>query len=190
MRTCPRCRESKPFSDYNKNKANKNGIATYCRCCSKDINKIGRTKYETKRKEWIKNNQDYMKNWKLKNSTYGKDYYKKNAESIKNNRKKRYASNINFRIAHVLRCTIYRYIKNKNVKSTEIIGCDIESFKKYIEGRFKKNMSWENYGDWHIDHIIPLSSGKSYQELIELNHYTNLQPLWANENLSKGKAVF
>ncbi len=47
-------------------------------------------------------------------------------------------------------------------------------------------MTWENHGEWHIDHIIPISWGKTESEVIELNHYTNFQPLWAKDNLSKG----
>jgi hypothetical protein len=59
--------------------------------------------------------------------------------------------------------------------------------KKYIESKFKEGMSWDNYGvyGWHLDHIIPLSSAKNEEELKSLCHYTNLQPLWAFDNLSK-----
>lgn len=47
-------------------------------------------------------------------------------------------------------------------------------------------MNWENYGEWHLDHIIPISYAKTIEDIYKLNHYTNLQPLWASENLSKG----
>jgi hypothetical protein len=60
-----------------------------------------------------------------------------------------------------------------------------------MEKQFKNEMTWENYGfyGWHIDHIIPLSSAKNEEELYKLCHYTNLQPLWAKENLSKGAKI-
>jgi hypothetical protein len=51
-------------------------------------------------------------------------------------------------------------------------------------------MSWENHGEWHIDHIVPLSSAITEEELRKLSHYTNLQPLWATDNLSKGSKNF
>jgi len=59
----------------------------------------------------------------------------------------------------------------------------------YIEKQFTKGMSWKNHGEWHIDHIIPLSSAKTEKELYELCHYTNLQPLWKTDNLSKNNKI-
>jgi hypothetical protein len=47
-------------------------------------------------------------------------------------------------------------------------------------------MTWSNMGEWHIDHIKPLATAKTEKDVYELNHYTNLQPLWAKDNLSKG----
>ena len=86
---------------------------------------------------------------------------------------------------------IDRYF-NKNKRSTEILGCTIEEFKSYLELQFEPWMSWSNYGmaeerqkRWNIDHIIPISSGKTELEIIELNHFTNLRPLDAMENIAK-----
>jgi hypothetical protein len=50
-------------------------------------------------------------------------------------------------------------------------------------------MNWSNRNLWHIDHIIPLASAKTEEEMIKLCHYTNLQPLWAIENMSKGSKI-
>jgi len=58
--------------------------------------------------------------------------------------------------------------------------------KTYLEKKFVSGMTWENHGDWHIDHVIPLASAINEQEMLKLCHYTNLQPLWAKDNLSKG----
>jgi hypothetical protein len=55
-----------------------------------------------------------------------------------------------------------------------------------MESLFKEGMTWDNHGEWHIDHIIPISSGKTEDEVVKLCHYTNLQPLWKTENLLKG----
>jgi hypothetical protein len=68
----------------------------------------------------------------------------------------------------------------------KILGTTLEHTKEHLESKFKPGMSWSNYGEWHVDHIIPLASAKSLDEIISLCHYTNLQPLWAKENMSKG----
>jgi hypothetical protein len=58
-----------------------------------------------------------------------------------------------------------------------------------LEKQFVVGMSWDNRNKWHIDHIIPLSSAKTEEEIYKLAHYTNLQPLWAEDNLSKGDTI-
>lgn len=73
----------------------------------------------------------------------------------------------------------------KQSRTHEILGCDWPTFKRHIELQFPKGMTWENRDKWHIDHIVPVSSANSENELIALNHFTNLRPLWATENLSK-----
>lgn len=79
----------------------------------------------------------------------------------------------------------------KESNTFEIIGCGPVELKKYIESMFIKGMSWENYGrfGWHIDHKIPLDSGKTKEEIYKLCHYTNLQPMWWKDNLEKGKKI-
>ena len=73
----------------------------------------------------------------------------------------------------------------KNLKSLDYIGCSWECLAIYLEKMFKTGMTWDNYGKWHVDHVRPISSAKSLEALIPLLHYSNLQPLWAEENLSK-----
>jgi len=75
---------------------------------------------------------------------------------------------------------------NKKSKTYEILGCSYDEFKIFLEKKFKEDMNWSNQGIWHLDHIIPVSVGKTEEEIIILNHYTNFQPLWCVENLEKG----
>ncbi len=100
-------------------------------------------------------------------------------------------------------CNVYRFQSNvrsliytsfkrgtnqfrKTAKTETILGCSIEEFRIYIESKFTYGMTLENYGEWHLDHIKPLALAKSKEDIVLLNHYTNFQPLWASDNISKG----
>lgn len=92
-----------------------------------------------------------------------------------------------------VRCLISNSIRNggytKRSKTHEILGCDWEFFKRHIERQFIKGMSWSNRRDWHLDHITPLVTASSERDVIQLNHFTNLRPIWAKDNLSKGAQI-
>ena len=66
------------------------------------------------------------------------------------------------------------------------MGCSVDEFKFYLESKFQSGMTWENYGDWEIDHVVPLKfQNPTLEQLVERLYYTNLQPLWATENRIK-----
>jgi len=91
------------------------------------------------------------------------------------------------RLRNLIRNSFRRGGYRKFETSTEeVVGLKYDEFKKHLESKFLDGMSWENRGEWHIDHIIPLSSANSKEELIKLCHYSNFQPLWAEDNISKG----
>lgn len=98
---------------------------------------------------------------------------------------------INERICNNLRSRISKIVSGtvKCGSAIEDLGCSIEEFKNYIESQFKNGMSWDNYANdsWHIDHIKPLASFNltDEKEIKKACHYSNLQPLWAEENLKK-----
>lgn len=73
----------------------------------------------------------------------------------------------------------------KKSKTKKVLGCEWEFLKEHLENQFTKGMTWDNYGEWHVDHIIPISMAETEEQLYKLSHYTNLQPLWGVENLAK-----
>ena len=79
-----------------------------------------------------------------------------------------------------------RKSRKKELETEKILGCSFEEFKLYIEALFTDGMSWQNRESWHIDHILPLASATTVEDVLKLNHYRNLQPLWAIDNLRKG----
>lgn len=130
-------------------------------------------------KKWRKNNPEKIK-------AIRKKMLPKQREWARNKRK----SDPIFAMKNRVRVRINRYIKNmgatKSQKTIEILGCQWVELKHHLEKQFKDGMSWLNRNQWHIDHIIPLASAKTELELIKLSHYTNLQPLWAFDNMKKG----
>lgn len=146
-------------------------------------------KYREEKNELILNNRIifFQKNPNV-NSQYQKKYYLNNKETIRIKNKEplnRLKHNVRSRISHYLKITNI----SKTNKTFEIVGCTPNFLKEYLEKQFNNGMLWNSYGDWHIDHIIPLSSAKTEEDIYKLCHYTNLQPLWAEDNLKKSNKI-
>ena len=78
----------------------------------------------------------------------------------------------------------------KNADTQRILGCTFEEFKQHLERQFTDGMRWEKMGvAIHMDHIIPLATAKTEQDVIALNHFSNIRPLWAEENIKKGAKI-
>ena len=77
----------------------------------------------------------------------------------------------------------------KKSETLRCLGCAWPDLKSHLEAKFQPGMTWENYGEWHIDHIIPLASAATADELHRLCHFSNLQPLWAQDNRAKSDSI-
>ena len=108
---------------------------------------------------------------------------------------KKYERSVQGKLRHLMRNRLYHAVKKfqKTGSAIQDLGCSIEQFKVYIESQFQPGMSWDNwtFDGWHIDHIKPLSSFDltDRKQLIDACHYTNLQPLWAEDNMRKGRKL-
>lgn len=152
----------------------------------KNKNYRNKNKFELKEKAKV-----YNENNKEKIKLRSKKYYQNNKEKIHQKQKIKRRENHLFRLSNNLRRRINHFIKNNDKSFEEIIGIDLNKFVVYLETKFTNGMTLDKLGkEIHIDHIIPLSSAKSESELYALCHYTNLQPLWAEENLKKGKKLY
>jgi hypothetical protein len=104
-----------------------------------------------------------------------------------------------FRLKKIIRCRVYGAIKQSTnarprmpKRTTEMLGCSIQEMKNHLQKQFKRGMTWENHGThWHVDHIVPLSQFDFTNPIQAAlaTHYTNLQPMWAKENLSKSDRI-
>ena len=105
-------------------------------------------------------------------------------------RKENPLANLSSKIRANTRTRVYdRGWGGVNNKFNKILGCDREVFIEHLESTFKEGMSWDNIAEWQVDHIIPLGSAKSIDELYELAHYTNIQALWPRENIQKSNSL-
>lgn len=93
------------------------------------------------------------------------------------------------RVRSLISCSFRRRGFTKRSKTYEILGCSWEEFTLHIERQFLKGMNWENRSEWHIDHIIPISTATTEDDVIALNHVSNLRPIWATDNLSKSDKI-
>jgi hypothetical protein len=179
------------FKIYNK----KTG-ARINECCNCKIQYLKQYNEETKNLR-LKQKKEYRERNKGILSEKKQKYYLENKEKIKVYKKEwetqKRKNDIIFKLKQISRHRIYMYLKRKNLtkknKTFDLVGCTPEFLKEHLQSQFKDGMGWDNYGSWHIDHIIPLSVAKDEKEIYRLCHYTNLQPLWATENLSKGRKI-
>lgn len=132
---------------------------------------------------------EWKKAWREKNPDKVKAADKRRSDIVKNNPLLKMSQKVRVRLNTVLKKCGY----SKDSHTSFLLGISFELLKIYIERQFKDGMNWDNHGNgdgkWHLDHKMPLSSAKTEEELLKLFHYTNLQPLWAKENLSKGAKI-
>lgn len=204
-KTCTKCLKMMYLEYFSPRGRNK--YASRCKkCCSldkkykyhKDI-KTARAKskiYRSRNKGKIKiqNRLSYLSNRK-KRIEYQKAYAKRNRDKINARyrvwRRERYRKNIQFRLRSILCRRIHHFIKGQNDSVEKYIGCTRKELVRSIEDKFLKGMNWNNHGHtgWHIDHIKPIISFDltKEEERYKAFGYKNLQPLWAIDNLKKGK---
>jgi len=173
-------------------------------------------KIKIKNREYYDNNRDKIKKYcesrkeelklyKIKHRAENKDQYYNNDKAYRERnkeklrvskyeyKKERLKTDIEFRIKESLRgrlnSALHYQDGDKAYKTMDLIGCKISTFKLHFERLFDDKMTWENYGRWHIDHIKPciLFDLKIPEEQKKCFNYTNLQPLWALDNIKKGK---
>ena len=195
---CKRCDETKPHQEFYKNKRKKDGLQVYCKPCMKKENQVN---YQKHKESWNKRSNEYTKTdkWKKYHTEYEMNKYNTNPEHRRKciernviNERKRLKQDPIFKLTKTLRSRIKATLKNQNAKKNtttmDLIGETPQFVRNYLALKFTEGMSWENHGRWHIDHIKPCCSFDltNPEEQKKCFHYTNLQPLWAKDNLQKG----
>jgi hypothetical protein len=215
MKYCSTCKEDKLLSEFSKNSSRPDGLQHVCKSCNRSYHisyrQSGRLKQvreskreqireydrEFRRGEWY---QQYSKDYrqredvKEKHREHNRRHYRENP-----NRKKQIVDRIThrrrtdpvFRMNHQVSTSVRESLKGqKRGRSWEsLVGYTLEELRSHFESLFQPGMSWDNYGEWHIDHKIPVSrfdiTSAECEEFRQCWSLENLQPLWAFDNLSK-----
>ena len=182
---CTKCNQIKDLDKFSPDSRRKSGYQSRCKLCRNESNRNNKQKrneyleeYRNRpqvRKELVIYQAEYRKNIPLeKKREYRKRYCEKNPM---------------VRIRSALRRRLRNAIKGNYKAGSAVrdLGCSMEFFKEYFESKFQQGMNWSNHGEWHIDHIIPLSlfDLSDRNQFLKACHYTNLQPLWALDNIRK-----
>jgi hypothetical protein len=181
MKYCHKCKTERKKTDFCKNRNSSDGLYSVCKFCKKDYDVQYRKLHEKSHREYSNN--------------YNKTHRLAITKRTNNYKRKRRKDDLLFKITENIRTLIYRSLKNngfsKSSRSYEILGISYDEVLNYL---FKNatmryiNFQPQDYlksNKYHIDHIIPLSTAKTEEEIIKLNHYTNLQLLTAEDNLKK-----
>jgi hypothetical protein len=189
---CIKCKLDKDLSNFISRKNSKDGYNNICKECKN----IDRNIYYENNKKILKPIMDkrkikYIENNKDKINKRQREYYHK---------KFKHTNKHNFIWRSVLSTTLKRLGKNKESKTIELLGYSALCLKNHLEGLFLPEMSWENYGEWQIDHIVPVASFDKNDDVSVVCALSNLQPMWATTreingiiyegNLNKGKKIY
>lgn len=169
---------SKAYSQKNRERLNELTRMRY----HADDNK--KAEMKSRRKEWRINNS-------VRAQQYAKEYRQNNKENYGEYIKTRLVDDELFKAIYSLRiatCIAFKRIgQNKPTNTETLLGCSWVEAKEHFEKLFEEGMSWANHGEWHIDHIKPVNTFQGLEDISEMNHISNLRPLWAEDNIRRPK---
>jgi hypothetical protein len=174
MKQCTKCNEVKELTEFYNCHNGSQGKQSRCKTCGKD---------RKARRRWVEKNRGWQQEWRERNRASVAEYSREYQH-------KRYHSDPAYRLMHVLRKRSHKALNGNAKASTtlELLGCTAEHARFHIESQFTEGMTWDNI---HVDHIQPCASF-DLEDPIEQRkcfHYTNLQPLLAEDNLRKSDSI-
>jgi hypothetical protein len=192
LKWCPKCKLEKPVDMFGKSRRTKDGLRWCCKLCN-NISSIAYNEAHpdqiiASKKLWRENNKDRI----LAKSRLWRHANKPKINAREKNRR---LTDPQHKLSSNLRCRVNAAIKSGRKAGSAVrdCGCSMEFLKAYLEAKFQPGMSWGNWGrkGWHIDHITPLDAFDltNREQFLTANHYTNLQPLWWQDNLSKHNSI-
>lgn len=199
---CGRCGETKPVEDFGKDSRNIIGLQSSCKACQKamynakksDPEFVDRRRVNARR--WNAENPERhaanKQRWNEANPDAVKLHRDRSREKFLQNTSKKLSVRLRVRLSDALRRQIRGMEdRGRGASAVRDLGCTLHELMDHLEAKFQPGMSWDNYGQWHIDHIVPLVSYDltDPEQCKRACHFSNLQPMWASENIRKGAKV-
>ena len=188
IKKCNTCQQDKQLDQFYKDKSVRTGLGSQCKQCE-----------AARKRGYYKKNRDKMladnKNWREDNSDHIKSYEQTNKRRRNKRLRNRRVDCPEYRVVVNTRGRMHNVLNSNNKADTTVvlIGCTPNQLRRHLESQFTDGMSWGNYGlhGWHIDHIKPCASFdmSDPEQQRECFHYTNLQPLWWEDNLAKSDKI-
>jgi hypothetical protein len=166
LKKCPKCNTIKNFDCFGIQNDKSGGRTSHCKDCIK---------------------KSRLNNFYKRSITQKIYYENKIKEKLKTDYVYKFKHNVRGLITGSFKRGKNKY--KKNSKTEIILGCTIDEFRIYIQNKFTEGMTLDNHGQWHLDHIIPISIAETEEDVIKLCHYTNFQPLWAADNIRKSNKI-
>lgn len=201
--SCKQCRAIINKKDYLKRKDSRLKSAKNYYDLNKEsiLNKRNQIDHSEYNKSYKQENKDNIKQYNKQYNELNKEkiklqrakYRKENRAKLQAYENNKMKTDILFKLGKRLRNRLQDFLKGRNFiddrSFNDYLGCSLEELKTWLETKFTVGMDWNNYGVWHLDHKVPLSSAKTEEEMYTLCHYTNIQPLWGIDNIKKSNKV-
>ena len=202
LRVCYICKEEKDLELFSLRNSNSQVRMSRCKVCSnlrrRETRKHKMLHDEEFRKQRLKvrkqQGERFRKSKPKETKVISQEEIERRKKLRKEKRKERLQTDSMYKLKIRLRKSIRESFRRRGkrkdgYRTHSILGAEIHVVYEHFESLFVDGMSWENMGKWHIDHIIPLSTAITEEDVIRLCHYTNLQPLWAEDNLKKSNKL-
>lgn len=206
---CKKCGCNKAARAFARDSSRPSGRHPYCLTCARVYGRAyaatHRTEARARVARWLLDNKARAQAYRADPATkarirvymrkYRRTHLARKRALAKTYERTRQAADVNYRLAVSLRKRLGVAIRDNAKAGSAVrdLGCTIAALKQYLEARFLPGMSWDNWGrkGWHIDHVIPLSAFDltDRKQFLKAVHYTNLQPLWADDNCRKGNRL-
>ena len=188
MKICNKCNKKCLLSNFHKSSITKDGLQHSCKECQKSQSRKSYQKYHKRKKPLSRKEWNKLPHVKEYNRNYNKKQRQDPVKGI--------LVRLRSKIGNAILENAKKVNNKKGKKTLDVLGLKTwDDFRKYIESLWTEGMSWDNHGvganntTWHIDHIMPLSSAKTLEDVYKLNHYTNLRPMWGSDNIRKSNKI-